>query len=93
MTPLDKIKKGILNNDMEEVIDGYESLTGERVTRKEAEEIKSEKVPEQVREVSEEKVNKYEDFTAPVRRESSEKIKIHKERKNQSRKKYFCRHR
>jgi hypothetical protein len=81
MTPLDKIKKGILNNDMEEVIDGYESLTGERVTRKEAKEIKSEKVPEQVREVPEEKVNKYEDFTAPVRRESSEKSKYTKKEK------------
>ena len=81
MTPLDKIKKGILNNDMEEVIDGYEILTGERVTREAAEEVKSEEVPEQVREVQEEKVNKYEDFTAPIRKQASEKSKYTKKQK------------
>ena len=29
MTPLETIKTGILNNDMEEVIQGYMALTGE----------------------------------------------------------------
>ena len=35
MTPIDKIKKGILDNDMEQVIQGFESLTGEEVRPKE----------------------------------------------------------
>ena len=31
MTPTDKIKKGILNDDMEEIIQGFKLLTGEEV--------------------------------------------------------------
>tara|TARA_R100000008_G_C3585401_1_gene171857 strand:- start:605 stop:1027 length:423 start_codon:yes stop_codon:yes gene_type:complete len=31
MSPLESIKKGILNNDMEEIIQGYMALTGEEV--------------------------------------------------------------
>ena len=31
MTPIDKIKKGILNDDMEEIIQGFKLLTGEEV--------------------------------------------------------------
>ena len=34
MTPLETIKTGILNNDMEEVIQGYMALTGEEVRPK-----------------------------------------------------------
>lgn len=81
MTPLDKIKKGILDNDMEQVIDGYESLTGERVTRERREEVKSQEVQEPMQEVQEEQVNKYQDFTAPIRRQASEKSKYTKKEK------------
>ncbi|MAF25007.1 hypothetical protein CL634_05465 [bacterium] len=45
MTPLDKIKEGILKNDMEKVIDGYEILTGERLS---SEKAVQGKVPKQV---------------------------------------------
>jgi len=31
MTPIDKIKKGILSDDMEEIIQGFKLLTGEEV--------------------------------------------------------------
>ena len=31
MNPIDKIKKGIINNDMEQIIQGFQSLTGEEV--------------------------------------------------------------
>ena len=34
MSPLDKIKKGILDNDMEQVIKGFELLTGQEVRSK-----------------------------------------------------------
>ena len=33
MTPLELIKEGILNDDMEQVILGYKSLTGESISR------------------------------------------------------------
>ena len=38
MTPLELIKEGILNDDMEQVILGYKSLTGESVSRGSGEE-------------------------------------------------------
>ena len=44
MTPLDKIKEGILKNDMEKVIDGYEILTGERLSSEKALQEKAPKV-------------------------------------------------
>ena len=31
MNPIDKIKKGIINNDMEQIIQGFQMLTGEEV--------------------------------------------------------------
>ena len=31
MTPIDKIKEGILGNDMEQIIQGFKLLTGEEV--------------------------------------------------------------
>ena len=31
MTPIDKIKEGILSNDMEQVIQGFRLLTGEEI--------------------------------------------------------------
>ena len=31
MTPIDKIKEGILSNDMEQVIQGFKLLTGEEI--------------------------------------------------------------
>ena len=35
MSPIDKIKKGILDNDMQQVIEGFELLTGQEVRPKE----------------------------------------------------------
>ena len=35
MNPIDKIKKGILDNDMQQVIEGFESLTGQEIRPKE----------------------------------------------------------
>ena len=35
MNPIDKIKKGILDNDMQQVIEGFELLTGQEVRPKE----------------------------------------------------------
>ena len=37
MSPIDKIKEGILGNDMEEIIKGFELLTGEKLEPKEKE--------------------------------------------------------
>jgi len=37
MTPIDKIKEGILSNDMEQVIQGFKLLTGEEVRPAEGE--------------------------------------------------------
>ena len=31
MNPIDKIKKGIINNDMEQIIQGFAVLTGEEI--------------------------------------------------------------
>ena len=45
MTPLETIKTGILNNDMEEVIQGFMELTGEEV-RPETSEDEVREVPE-----------------------------------------------
>ena len=36
MNPIDKIKKGIINNDMEQIIQGFQILTGEEVRPEES---------------------------------------------------------
>lgn len=47
MTPLQQIKEGIVNNDMEQVIQGYAQLTGEEVrVSTERDEVATEEVPE-----------------------------------------------
>ena len=35
MSPIDKIKKGILDNDMQQVTEGFKLLTGQEVSPKE----------------------------------------------------------
>ena len=48
MTPIDKIREGIISNDMEKVIEGFFKLTGERIQQEVSErEEESEKMPEQ----------------------------------------------
>lgn len=48
MTPIDKIREGIISNDMEKVIEGFYKLTGEQIQQGDPErEEESEKVTEQ----------------------------------------------
>ena len=48
MTPIDKIREGIISNDMEKVIEGFFKLTGERIQQEVSErEEESEKMPKQ----------------------------------------------
>jgi len=87
MSPLDKIKEGIQKDDMEKVIDGYEDLTGERVSREETSDrgataIPKEEMSEQMSEVSEKvEANKSHDFTMPTRKETGQKSKFTKSQK------------
>ena len=48
MTPIDKIKEGILNNDMEQIIQGFKLLTGEEI-RPEGRETERPKEPKSER--------------------------------------------
>tara|TARA_R110000824_G_scaffold384470_2_gene578495 strand:+ start:1539 stop:2012 length:474 start_codon:yes stop_codon:yes gene_type:complete len=91
MSPLDKIKEGIQSHDMEKVIDGYEGLTGERVSREDSllkEEMSEQTVPMHqevpVPEVSvpeKVEVSKNHDFTAPTRKKTDQKAKFTKSQK------------
>ena len=48
MTPIDKIREGIISNDMEKVIEGFYKLTGEQIQQGDPErEEESETMPEQ----------------------------------------------
>ena len=48
MTPIDKIREGIISNDMEKVIEGFYKLTGEQIQQEDPErEEESETMPEQ----------------------------------------------
>ena len=86
MSPLDKIKEGIQTDDMEKVIDGYEDLTGERVSRGKSSDrgaaaIPKEEMPEQVPVSEKVETNKNHDFTMPTRKETDQKFKFTKSQK------------